>query len=205
MSVSERRSRFVGTSLPARGGAPDGDSVTIAESPATLIQVTARKGQQTALSAAIEKELGLALPPPAGSSQQGDRCAVWLQPGCWLIEAPAKEGSALVRRLAASLNGVASVVDQSHGRLPLRLTGKQARTVLAKLCRLDLHPRRFAVGASATTLVGHVSCTIRLIDATPSFELIVGSSFATWLLEELVEAADACGWRLERAGKEQSA
>ena len=35
------------------------------------------------------------------------------------------------------------------------------------------------------------------------FELIVGSSLATWLLEELVEAADSCGWRLMRAGEEQ--
>jgi sarcosine oxidase subunit gamma len=203
VSASERRSRFVGASLPARGGAPDGDGVTIAECPATLVQVTARKGRQDALAAALGKELGLTLPAPGGSSLQGDRCAIWLQPGCWLIQAPASESSALARQLARSLAGVAAVVDQSHGRCVLRLSGSRARAVLAKICRLDLHPRSFAVGASATTLVGHVVCTMRLIDETPGFDLIVGSSLATWLLEELVEAADSCGWRLMRAGEEQ--
>ena len=204
MSAPERRSRFAGSSLPARGGVPDSDGVTIAERPAALIQVTARKGRQDALVAAIEKEFALALPSPGGSAVQGAYSAVWLQPGGWLIQAPAIEGAALVQRLATALDGIAAVVDQSHGRLVLRLSGQQARAVLAKICRLDLHPRHFAVGASATTLVGHVSCTVRLVDETPAFYLIVGSSYATWLLEELVEAADAFGWQLARAGAERT-
>ena len=205
MSAPERRSRFGGASLPARGGAAQGDAVTIAECPATLIQVTARKGRQDALAAATLKELALALPAPGASALAGDCSALWLQPGGWLIQAPANDGNALVRRLAAALDGIAAVVDQSHGRCVLRLSGQQARAVLAKLCRLDLHPRSFAVGASATTLVGHVACTMRLVDETPAFDLIVGASYATWLLEELVEAADGFGWQLTRAGAAQPA
>jgi len=205
VSAPERRSRFAGSSLPARGGVPDSDGVTIAERPATLIQSAARKGRQDALAAAIGKEFALALPAPGGSAVQGAYSAVWLQPGGWLIQAPAIEGAALVQRLATALDGIAAVVDQSHGRLVLRLSGRQACAVLAKICRLDLHPRSFATGASATTLVGHVACTMRLVDETPAFDLIVGASYATWLLEELIEAADAFGWRLIRHGEEQPA
>jgi sarcosine oxidase subunit gamma len=205
VSASERRSRFAGSSLPARGGAPDGDGVTIAECPATLLQVTARKGRHDALAGAIARELGLALPAPGGSALQAAYGAVWLQPGSWLIQAPASEGAALAQRLASALDGIAALVDPSHGRCVLRLSGQQARAVLAKICRLDLHPRSFAVGASATTLVGHVACTMRLVDETPAFDLIVGASYATWLLEELVEAADAFGWQLTRAGAAQPA
>jgi sarcosine oxidase subunit gamma len=199
VSAPEPSSRFVGSSLPERGGASGGAAVTITELSMTLVQVIARKEREEALCAAIVQELGLALPASGRTATKGDYIALWQQPRCWLIQAPA--ASAITMRLAEALAGIAAVVDQSHGRVVLRVSGAQSRAVLAKICRLDLHPRSFAPGATAATLVGHVPCTMRLIDEAPTFDLIVGSSFATWLLEELVEAADDCGWHLVRAGK----
>jgi sarcosine oxidase subunit gamma len=71
--------------------------------------------------------------------------------------------------------------------------------VLSTVCRLDLHPRAFGPGSSAATRVAHVGCVIRLIDDVPSFDLIVGSTYARWLIEELVEAAHRHDLRFERA------
>lgn len=95
---------------------------------------------------------------------------------------------------------MAAVVDQSHGRSVIELSGNHAQAVLARLCRLDLHERAFAPGNSASTLVGHVSCQLfRLEGVVPSFGLIVGSTFAEWLLDELQAAASSYGWNFQPA------
>ena len=205
MSASEQLSRFRGSGISSRGGATGADGITIVERPACLVQVIARQHKQAALAAVIREQLGLELPEPGYSITQDAYAAYWLQPSCWLIEAPPQAGPTLVPRLAGALAGVAAVVDQSHGRCILRLSGRYARAVLARCCRLDFHPRAFPAGRTATTLVAHVSCTVRLVDDAPAFDLIVGATFATWLLEELLEASAAFGWRFIRADAEQPA
>ena len=47
---------------------------------------------------------------------------------------------ALYRELKAKLSGLASVTDQSHGRVIIRIAGPKARAVLAKGTPVDLHP-----------------------------------------------------------------
>ena len=161
-----------------------------------------RKGRQAELTAAIDRTLGLDLPEAGRVTTASDMAALWLQPGCWLIEAPAGQRSELPGTLAQALKGIAAVVDQSHGRCVIEISGTEARAVLARLCRLDLHERVFAPGHSAATLVGHVSCLIHRLDGeTPSFRLLVGSTFAEWLLDEITAAAASQGWRFTPAGE----
>ncbi|WP_332683345.1 sarcosine oxidase subunit gamma [Bosea sp. (in: a-proteobacteria)] len=199
MSAPDRRSRFP-ASRPRQGGRSGGETLAIVERPATLVQVTARKGRQAELTAAAEKLLSLTLPESGRAAASAGKTALWLQPGSWLVMAPAEERSVLSATLAQPLSGIAAVVDQSHGRCVLEVSGTQARAVLAKLCRLDLHERAFPAGASAVTLVGHVSCLVyRIEGAAPGFGLIVGSTFAEWLLDELANAAAAHGWRFTPA------
>lgn len=203
MSAPELLSRFGGFDDSVHGAPTSPEAIELIERPACLVQVTSRKGKEVALAAAIREQLGLELPVPNYSISQASYAAYWLQPNCWLIEAPPEAGSVLVSRLANALAGIAAVVDQSHGRCILRLSGSQARAVLARCCRLDFHPRVFSVGRTVTTLVAHVSCTVRLIDEAPTFDLIVGSTFAIWLVEELLEASAAFGCRFIRANQGQ--
>ncbi len=201
MSAPDRRSRL--SASQARKGGRAGDApLAIVEQPATLVQVTARKGHQTELATAIAGTLGLDLPEAGRVASAADKGALWLQPGCWLIVAPAGQRGELPASLAQALKGIAAVVDQSHGRCVIEISGAEARAVLARLCRLDLHERVFEPGHSAATLVGHVSCLIHRMDGpTPCFRLLVGSTFAEWLLDELTAAAASYGWSFAPAGE----
>jgi len=139
------------------------------------------------------------LPGPGTSHGTADVSVIWLQPDSWLIQcAPLR--AAVLHQCARAHPGLAAWVDQTHGRCLLRVTGASVRTVLARLCRLDLHERAFVPGACAATLVGHVDCLLRRVPEAestldPAFDLLVGSTWADWLLDELTNAADACGWR----------
>lgn len=197
MSAPDRRSRFP-ASRPLSGGRSGGDGLTIAERHAALVQITARKGRQNDVAATVGRVLSLDLPAPGHATNGSGRTAIWVQPGSWLIRAPGDQQGELATSLRQSLVGIAAVVDQSHGRSVIELSGKHAQAVLARLCRLDLHERAFAPGNSASTLVGHVSCQLfRLESPVPSFGLIVGSTFAEWLLDEIQAAASSYGWTFQ--------
>jgi len=205
-------SRFA-ASRPVRGGQGENliSPITIAELPVALMQVTVRSKQREALAAALADGLGvMTLPGPGASHGAAEVTVIWLQPDSWLIQCAPSRAAAL-HECARAHPGLAAWVDQTHGCCLLRVTGASVRAVLARLCRLDLHERAFASGACAATLVGHVDCLLHRVPGAestfdqavdPAFDLLVGSTWADWLLDELMNAADACGWRFLAHGKE---
>jgi len=78
----------------------------------------------------------------------------------------------------ASFAGLASIVDQSHGRTVLRLTGPRIRDALAKGVPIDLHPRAFKAGDSAATLVSQIAVHFWQVDDRPTYEFAVARSLA---------------------------
>jgi heterotetrameric sarcosine oxidase gamma subunit len=176
-------------------------TLVIAERPRSLVHLMARKDKAIALAAAINAAFGLDLPPPGRSAAGPEADAIWVQPGGWLLESEPAAPGALRARVAAATEGLGAAVDQSSGRSVIRFAGPPARSVLATCCRLDFHPRAFGPGSAAMTRVAHVVCGIRLVDATPTFDLIIGSTYARWLIEELLEASAGYGVRFEPAPK----
>ena len=172
-------------------------TLTLSERPRSLVQLMARKGNEDSLAAAVKSALALELPPPGKWTAGAGVQAIGIEPRAWLLEA--EPGDAFPARVSETAANLGAAVDQSSGRSVIRLAGADARQVLATVCRLDLHPRAFGPGSSAATRVAHVGCVIRLIDDAPSFDLIVGSTYARWLIEELVEAAHGHDLRFERA------
>jgi sarcosine oxidase subunit gamma len=78
------------------------------------------------------------------------------------------------------------------------VTGPKAREVLAKGCPIDLHPRAFAAGTCAQTLVSRVGAIIHRTDEgaaneLPRFELHVLRSFADYLWRFLEDAGQEYG------------
>jgi heterotetrameric sarcosine oxidase gamma subunit len=175
--------------------------LVIAERPRSLVHLMARKDKAIALAAAINAAFGLDLPPPGRSAAGPEADAIWVQPGGWLLESEPAAPGALRARVAAATEGLGAAVDQSSGRSVIRFAGPPARSVLATCCRLDFHPRAFGPGSAAMTRVAHVACGIRLVDASPTFDLIIGSTYARWLIEELLEASAGYGVRFEPAPK----
>jgi heterotetrameric sarcosine oxidase gamma subunit len=179
--------------------APEQPILVLAERPRSLVQLMGQKGRSEAIAAAIKSAFGLDLPPPGKWAAGGEANSIWIQPGNWLLEAEPSPPGVFQARVAAAAANLGVAVDQSSGRNVIHLEGPPAYSVLATICRLDLHPRVFGPGSAAATRVAHVACVIRLADEKPSFDLIVGSTYARWLIEGLLEASHACGVRFDRA------
>jgi heterotetrameric sarcosine oxidase gamma subunit len=182
----QRRSPIAGDFPEGRGaGRPDDLDVVIAERRGlSLVQVTARRGQEQAVAA----RLGLDPTPGQASELQAGR-ALWLAPGTWMVVAEALDDGALYQSLRAHLQDVAAVVDQSHGRTVLRLAGRRARDVLAKGCRLDLHPRVFRPGMCAQTVIAQVAVLLDQGDERPTYDLYLFPGYALDFLEWLTSSA----------------
>lgn len=154
-----------------------------------LVQVIARRGRADAAA----ERLGLD-PTPGRAADTPAGAALWLAPGSWLVVQDAAEAS-LERTLRERLAHVAAVVDQSHGRAGLRLAGPRAREVLGKGCRLDLHPRAFAPGMCAQTIIAQIGVLLHQVDERPTYDLYVASSYALDFLEWLSASAAEFGYR----------
>ncbi|MGZ2461428.1 sarcosine oxidase subunit gamma [Rhizobium sp. IY2] len=86
--------------------------------------------------------------------------------------------------LAAALAGKAYVMDQSHGRVRIGISGRSSRALLSKGTAVDLDPSVFPEGQSVMTMVGHLSVQI-VRTGDDRFELTVLRSFAESLWDEL--------------------
>jgi len=160
----------------------------------------------------VESALGLRLPAAGRVSSDGERLAVWLGPGWWLLDAPERDGAAsgsggaeadgaasggleaqLVYRLRAAGRPV-SAVDVSAGFAVLELTGPRAAAVLAHGCSIDLHPRVFGPGRAARTVLAKAQVVLAHTDdaargEAPTYRIWVRSSFARYLVAWLLDAA----------------
>ncbi len=62
------------------------------------------------------------------------------------------------------------------------------RAPLASCCPLDLHPRAFAVGACAQSLVAKAPVLLQLLDGAPRWRLLVRPSLAAYVVSWLADA-----------------
>jgi sarcosine oxidase subunit gamma len=123
---------------------------------------------------------------PAGAGR-----VVWLGPDEWLLSSPTEAPEDLEARVRAAVLPIGgSATDVSAQRIGLRLTGARVRDVLAKGCSIDLHPRVFARGSSAQTLLGQAGVVLlALSDAGDDYVVLVRSSFAGYVADWLLDAA----------------
>lgn len=149
--------------------------------------------------AAVGRTLDVLLPgEPNTTAARGDLTALWLGPDAWLMTCPPGEVAAHVGSLREALaDAHAAITDVSDGRVALRLAGPSARDVLAKGCPLDLHPRAFATGRCAQSLLAKTSVLIHLLDDDarrgPTFDVYVARSFAHYLFAWLEDAGREYG------------
>ena len=138
--------------------------------------------------------LGGSLPrtPNTAASTVNGTTLLWLGPDEWLVNGPAAEGAALEDTLRGRLEGRHhALTDVSAMYATLALSGPQAREVLMKGCRLDLHPRAFKPGACVQTALARANVILHQTDDAPTYEITVRNSFAhylaTWLLDAMAE------------------
>lgn len=182
-------------------GAPTPSGVTVRERAGLgLATVNVRKGGLAALVDAVRARWGFELRDAPVVSGDGDMAFIGIAPGGWLALSPGG-GWRFARDLAATLDGCASVADQSSGYGVLRLSGPDVRRVLAKGAPIDLHADAFPTGSAAVTDVAHVGAILWRVDGGPmadpqdaaggAFDIAVfrslAGSFWHWLEESAAE------------------
>ncbi|WP_289034566.1 sarcosine oxidase subunit gamma family protein [uncultured Roseibium sp.] len=106
-------------------------------------------------------------------------------PGNWFVVCDAQPPRESLEALSKTLEGRAELIDQSHGRTRIEVSGPKVTQMLTKGTAIDLHEDQFALGQSAPTLIGHVSAQLTRV-SPESFEILVLSSFALSLWDSLI-------------------
>ena len=144
--------------------------------PCTRLVLRGRPGTVEAASFGVPLS-----PKPSRSVTVGDRSTLHLGPDEWWLFAPAAERDAIVAGLAGSLaNTPHSLVDVSHRHVGIGLAGRNAATVLAAFCPLDLEVSVFPEGACTRSVFSKADVMVwrRGVDA---FHLEVARSFVAYV------------------------
>jgi sarcosine oxidase subunit gamma len=129
------------------------------------------------------KRLGRILeaePPLAPNTTSGKRPRVlWMGPEEWcLLGGP----DGLEQSVAdACGDGLHHLADVTEGRAVFAVEGAAAADLLAKGCSLDFHPRVFAAGTCAQSLLAQLRVLIERPTEAPLFNLIVDRTFQAHL------------------------
>jgi heterotetrameric sarcosine oxidase gamma subunit len=149
------------------------------------------RGQQGAVSAALDRALGLGLPGPGEARTAGAARAIWFGRGQALVT-----GADIPEGL---LDGLAAVTDQSDGWACLRLEGLGVWEVLARLTPIDLREPAFPPGATVRTLLGHMAASLTRWDAD-GCDILVFRSMTGTAVHEISTAMHRRAARLAARG-----
>lgn len=146
---------------------------------------------QARAGTALGFELSGSLPAGGGEG----RAALRLGPDEWLVLLPAGQAETVAPALRGALAGLHhAVVTVSDRFAGIAVEGARSRAVLNAGCPLDLHPRAFAAGTVARTLLGKAPVVLHRRGAGDRFELHVAVSLAAYLWLYLENAAREYGF-----------
>jgi heterotetrameric sarcosine oxidase gamma subunit len=164
--------------------------------PLAILQVTAFGSTQQEAAAVLTSTLNIDLPPPNQMTSNAILSVRLLGPGIWQIVGD-PYATIQAKPLRAALSGIASVVDLSHARTAIVVSGTAAQRTLNKFCSLDLTLEHFAIGAATNTRLGHIGITLARGPDELTFELLVFRGYAEHVLEALLEGGAEFGLRVE--------
>jgi heterotetrameric sarcosine oxidase gamma subunit len=174
----------------ARGDAP----LTIADH-TPLAKVHLRAPWNGAMAKALGVPFGR-----TGRDPDGEWLIVGSGPGEWFVLAPPGQVAPVADWLAKLAADTApeefvSVVDLTHGRALVRITGQDAAELLARLCGADLHDEMAPDGAALRSAVAGVATDIIRDDRAgrPSYLLHCERSSGQYLFDALVSAGQELG------------
>ncbi|CAH1653121.1 Sarcosine oxidase subunit gamma [Hyphomicrobiales bacterium] len=158
-----------------------------------LIGISARLSDGGRLAAQVEAIFPMTLPDGPACAAAGGTTFIGIGPGQWLAAIEEPPGHNAMAELSLQLGSAAILVDQSDAKCVLRLSGPNARTVLAKGLPLDLHPRAFRPGCAAQSTIAHIGVLIWQVDDALTYHLAIPRSYAESFWRWLSGAAAAGG------------
>ena len=131
--------------------------------------------------------------PYGRSARLGDWIVAGSGPEEWTLLGPIGETREIVT------SGFASVVDLTHGRALMRLTGGQAAMVLGKLCPIDLSDPMCPNGAAFRAAVASVVTDVIRddVEGTRSYLMHCERSSGQFLFDALIDAGTEFGIDVE--------
>src|SRR5262245_52348597 len=163
--------------------------------PLSIATVIARKDKGQALSVRLTAKYGIEAPDPR-RMVKGDRITLqWCADQQYYAVAEDRAEGELYRELRSELEGLASVSDQSHGRVVIVVTGSQARALLAKGSGVDFHRREFPINSAVPTQMAHIGVHVAA-PAEDAFELSMFRGFSEHFWEWLTEQAQEFGYQV---------
>ena len=161
------------------------------EVPRSFVVLRSRNAQT--LAERIAAAAQLVLPTTAGAYSCNDDCAAyWLAPDEWLL-AFADDETELARLLGELVD---AAVDVTGGYVMFNLSGAFAGEILKRSTPYDCHPRAFPPGRCAATVFAKTTALIAAA-ANGSFDLVVRSSYASYVERWMAAAGDAYGIAFE--------
>ncbi len=162
-----------------------------------LVQIMARRGQSEAAAQAAAREFGAPPPVKPQAVRAGQSILIWSGPDQFLVLSARSKTASAFATLQKSLAGFASLSDQSDGRALIRISGPNARTMLAKLVSLDLHDQSFPPVSAAATSIDHTGVNLwrgdDADDGYAAFFMLVFSTFAESLWGTMLDAGAEYG------------
>lgn len=150
--------------------------VTVSEvDPGPITAIAPFRGKEKTLNTALTRAHGLGWPAPGQSDAAGDARIQWFGHSHALLLGVAPK---------ASLANHAALTDQGDAWAVVRIDGKGARDVLARLTPLDLRPAAFPVGSTARSELQHMQAAITRV-GRDAFQVMVFRSMAQTLVHDL--------------------
>jgi methylglutamate dehydrogenase subunit D len=153
----------------------------------------ARRGKAARLVASVHKIFGVAPVQAPLTVSTGDVDFVGVGVSRWHVISRTQYNAQLHEKLREATDGLASLVDVSHGFTTFQISGAFAPQALAKLVRCDLDDASFPPGACAATEAHGMSIQLRRRLRNDVYECAVPRSFGGSLFHALVTAAEQFG------------
>jgi heterotetrameric sarcosine oxidase gamma subunit len=175
---------------------PQGPGVRLSvRHPLSIVTIIARKEKGATLSAALESHYGVAAPNPRGMTKGRELALLWCGDQQYYAIAEGRVEGALYAELKGRLQSLASLSDQSHGRVVIAASGPKARALLAKGSAVDFHRREFPVNSSVPTQMAHIGVHVSAT-GDEAFELSLFRGFSEHFWEWLTEQALEFGYEV---------
>ncbi len=174
-------------------GVVDGWYVGTHRSPSPLRLSDRTAMGKTWIRAPREGAIAATLSPRGRAVRMADgSLACGFGPGEWMVLGPSADVQQTLDRLRelATESELVTVIDQTHGRALLRLTGDDAALVLSKICAIDLHPRATPDATALRTQVAGVTTDLVRDDHGGEASYLLGCEWSSgqYLFDEVLAA-----------------
>lgn len=168
------------------------DSLRISHAPiGSLIQISGWAPDFEAAVLPTLEQLGLSGLGHFDRAQIGSDCICFrTAPNRLLIWQKVPED--LLAQLGALDPAVSPILDLSHGRVQISVSGVKATDLMTRLTSIDLRDRSFPMNAFAQTEIHHTSCLI-FRSESGLYELLLPSSYARSLWSYICDVARPLG------------